>query len=400
MKIFVLLSRFPYPLEKGDKLRAYHQIVQLSKKHDIILCALSTSKVSQEAHDELKKYCKEIHVIRLSKIQIFFSLIAGLIFSKHPLQVAYFYNKRNHRKIKSIIQKGAPDRIYCQLIRVTEYVKSIQHIPKTLDYMDALSSGMERRLQTAKFYLKPFLKIEALRLKRYEHFIFNHFENKTIISEQDRRLIVNARNEEILVVPNGVSFDYFHPKENVEKEYNLLFTGNMSYPPNVLGVLYIVNEILPHILQKIPDCKLIIAGANPDNAVKSLTSKQVKVTGWVDDIREYYWKSEVMLAPMQIGSGLQNKLLEALAMRLPCVTSELANNALNAIEGKQILIGHSAEDYADKVVRLLQDKSYAADFAENGYRFVLKHYNWAQNCEKLEALLEGKTKNRNEQRID
>lgn len=387
MKIFVLLSRFPYPLEKGDKLRAYHQIKQLSKHHQIVLCALSVSMVREESFNELKKFCEEIHILRLSKIQIFLSLFIGLIFTRHPLQVAYFYNKSIHKKIKEILQHTQPDHIYCQLIRVTEYVKHINRIPKTLDYMDALSSGMERRIQTSKFYLKPFLNIEALRLKRYEHFIFRHFDHKTIISEQDRRLIVSANNEEIKVVPNGVNFKYFYPKAEVKKENDILFTGNMSYPPNVVGVVYIVNKILPIIHRKFPNCKLIIAGANPHPSIKTLASERVRITGWVDDIREFYWKSKVMLAPMQIGSGLQNKLLEALAMKVACITSELANNALNARENKEILIGHSADDYAEKVIRLLQDQNFANEIAENGYRFVEKNYNWAESCQKLEKIL-------------
>lgn len=262
--------------------------------------------------------------------------------------------------------------------------------------MDALSSGMERRMQTSKFYMKPFLNIEALRLKRYEHFIFKHFDNKTIISQQDRKLIISAKNEEIQVVPNGVNFNYFHPNKEVKKEYDLLFTGNMSYPPNVLGVIYIVNEILPLIHKKMPNCKLIIAGATPHPQVKVLGSEHVKVTGWVDDIREFYWKSKIMLAPMQIGSGLQNKLLEALAMKLPCVTSELANNALHAKENQEILIGHSAGDYANKVIQLLSDEIFSCKIAEEGYKFVTKNYNWAENCQKLEQILE---KERNYERI-
>lgn len=390
MKIFVLLSRFPYPLEKGDKLRAYHQIKQLSKNHQIVLCALSVKKVTNEDFTELKKFCEEIHILRLSKLQIFFSLFVGLIFTRYPLQVAYFYNKSIHKKIKKIIDRIQPDHIYCQLIRVSEYVKQVNGIPKTLDYMDALSSGMKRRLQTTKFYMRPFLDIEALRLKRYEHFIFKHFDNRTIISEQDRKLIVNAKNEEIEVIPNGVNFNYFYPKTEVKKDCDILFTGNMSYPPNVVGVLYIVNKILPIIHLKMPNCRLIVAGANPHPSIKTLASEKVMITGWVDDIREYYWKSRVMLAPMQIGSGLQNKLLEALAMRVACVTSELANNALDAKENQEILIGHSAEDYAEKVIQLLQDQSFADKIAENGYHFVKKNYDWAKNCQKLEQVLKKK----------
>jgi len=176
MKIVVLVSRFPYPLEKGDKLRAFHQIKELSKNHDVILCALSDSKVEEEHLTVLQEFCHTVEVIQLSKIKIYWNLLRQLLFTDKSLQVAYFYNKSAHQKINNLIKKHQPDHIYCQLIRVTEYVKGL-NVKKTLDYMDALARGMERRIENAPFYLKPFLKIETTRLKRYEHLIFNEFDN-------------------------------------------------------------------------------------------------------------------------------------------------------------------------------------------------------------------------------
>lgn len=386
MKIFVLLSRFPYPLEKGDKLRAYHQIKELSKNHQIILCALNIGKIHPKAIEKLQDYCQEIKIIQLSRLNIPINLFLGLLFSKYPLQVAYFYNKSAKRKILELIDKLKPDHIYCQLIRVSEYVKHIDGIPKTLDYMDALSSGMERRIQAAPFYMRLFFKIESLRLKRYEHFIFNHFDNKTIISAQDRQLIVNAKNEDIHIISNGVDQEYFHPNNTFEKQYELIFTGNMSYPPNVLGVEYIAKEILPLIQQNIPNCRLVIAGVDPSARVKSLSSENVLVTGWVEDIRKYYWQSKVFIAPMNIGTGLQNKLLEAMSMRIPCITSTLANNALSAVENEEILIGYSPEDYAEKVIFLLKDTNFANRIADNAFDFIARNYDWTKSCKKLEKI--------------
>ena len=118
MKIFVLLSRFPYPLEKGDKLRVFHQIKELSKNHEIVLCALSDEPVSKNSYEVLKQYCSRIEVIRLYKIQIFFNLLIKLLFSKESLQVSYFYNKSAQKKINKLIEETKPDHLYCQLIRV------------------------------------------------------------------------------------------------------------------------------------------------------------------------------------------------------------------------------------------------------------------------------------------
>lgn len=385
MKIFVLLSRFPYPLEKGDKLRVFNQIKELSKKHEIILCALSPEKVEQSSIDVLSKYCSEIKVVKLSRFKIYLNLLKCLFFSDQSFQVAYFYSKSAQKKVDSFIFKNKPDHIYCQLIRVTEYVRNSK-IPKTLDYMDALARGMERRIEEAPFYLKWFLKIETTRLKRYEHFIFNDFDNHTIISEQDRELIVHVKNNDIKIVKNGVDYNIFQHKEQV-KEYDLIFTGNMDYPPNVDSVVYLVNNIMPLVWKENPEIKLVIVGAQPSSRVLKLKSDKVIVTGWVEEISPYYLKSKFFIAPMQIGTGLQNKLLEAMAMKLPCITSQLANNALGANHNENILIGNKDDDYKEHIINLINDVNLQKDIGENGYRFVKENYTWEANTAILEKLI-------------
>jgi len=386
MKLFVLLSRFPYPLEKGDKLRAFHQIKELSKQHEIVLCALSDQKVAQSSIDKLQEYCKAIHIIRLPKWKIYWNLFWQLLFTDKSLQVVYFYNKSAQKKITKLIQEHQPDHIYCQLIRVTEYVKNIP-IPKTLDYMDALARGMERRIALSPFYIKWFLTTETTRLKRYEHQIFDTFDNLTIISEQDKNLIVHIKNDAIQIIPNGVDYEMFKFQENCKKKYDLIFTGNMAYPPNIDSVIYLVNEVMPLVWKKYPTIKLVIAGAEPDKKVLQLASENVEITGWVKDITTYYAAAKIFVAPMQIGTGLQNKLLEAMAMQIPCVTSQLANNALGAEHQNSILIGNQPEEYCEHIISLLENKNIYNNIATTGYDFVKKNYTWEGTTEKLNELI-------------
>lgn len=386
MKLFVLLSRFPYPLEKGDKLRAFHQIKELSKQHEIVLCALSDQKVAQSSIDKLQEYCKAIHIIKLPKWKIYWNLFWQLLFTDKSLQVVYFYNKSAQKKINRIITEYQPDHIYGQLIRVAEYIKNIP-IPKTLDYMDALARGMERRIAQSPFYIKWFLTTETTRLKRYEHQIFNAFDNLTIISEQDKNLIVHIKNDAIQIIPNGVDYEMFKFQENSEKKYDLIFTGNMAYPPNIDSVVYLVNEVMPLVWEKYPDVKLVIAGAEPDKKVLQLASKNVEVTGWIKDIATYYAATKIFIAPMQIGTGLQNKLLEAMAMKLPCVTSQLANNALGAKHQNSILIGNEPEEYYEHIISLLENKNLYNNIATSGYDFVKKNYTWEGTTQKLNELI-------------
>lgn len=388
MKLFVILSRVPYPLEKGDKLRAFNQIKQLSKTNQIILFALNDAELDDHALEELKKYCVAISIMKFSKFTIFFNLLRTF-FNGMPMQVGYFYFKKAQNKVDELIKKHKPDHIYCQLIRTAEYARSHTSIPKTLDYMDIFSKGMERRMKTAPFYLKPILKIEYKRLLKYENKVFSYFKNKIIISEQDKNFIPHPQKQEIKVIANGVDADYFKPIPH-KKEFELLFNGNMHYPPNVESVEYLVNKIMPLVLEKMPQIRLLISGASPNNRVMALASKNVIISGWVDDIRENFSKSKILVAPMQISIGLQNKLLEAMAMQMPCVTSALANNALGAKHNEQIMVAELPEQYAQYILELLQDEAKAKTIAMNGYQFVIKNFNWQSTTAALNQLFSKK----------
>ena len=387
MKVLVLLSRVPYPLEKGDKLRAFNQIKWLARDHQVVLCCLNDLRLHPDALKVLKPICAEIMIIRIHRLFIFFRLVAGL-FSQKPLQVHYFYSKRAQKIIDRLIEKHLPKHLYCQLVRIAEYARKYTVLTKTLDYMDALSTGAERRIQGAPFYLRPLLRLEARRLITYESMVYNDFQHHTIISLQDRELIHHTDKNNISIIPNGVDMEFFQPRQQ-ERQYDLLFTGNMSYPPNVRAARYIVKSILPLLIAQRPNLRVLIAGASPAPTVKSLQSEQVHISGWVEDIRDCYAQSRILIAPMQIGTGLQNKLLEGMAMQLPCITSALANNALQAPAGRAVLIGNSPEEYAQLVLTLLDDPSLFESISHAGYQFVKQHYNWQQTTNQLQQLMKG-----------
>lgn len=390
MKIFVLLPRIPWPLEKGDKLRAFNQIKQLAQNNEVVLCALNDKKANkEEAFKALQPYCISVTFIDISKLSILFNIIKAF-FKGLPLQCGYFYNKKTHNKIKSLIEKHKPDMLFGQLLRVAEYIRH-EKTPKTIDYQDVFSIGMKRRSEIASFYKKPFFNMEYNRLRRYEHDIFNDFDVKTIISAQDRNLIDHERKNEILIVPNGVDHEYYTPQE-CEKKYDIVFTGNMAYAPNVNAVEYLANHILPLVWKQLPETKLYIAGATPDPRVKKVASEKIIISGWIDDMRDAYAQSRIFIAPMRIGTGLQNKLLEAMSMRLPCITTTLANNPLGAEIDKEILVGNNEHELAQHIITLLTDKEKANTLAHNGYDFVRRVYDWSEATKIMETEMKLKIK--------
>ena len=385
MRIFILLPRVPYPTEKGDKLRAFHQIKQLSRHNEIILCCLNDTVLHKDALHVLNKYVKAIHVISLNKFSILLNIVIAL-FSGRPMQVGYFYNPAAKRQILKLIKQYKPDHIFCQLIRVAEYVKDLP-VPKTIDYQDVFSKGIDRRIVLSPFFLKPFLKIEHRRLQNYERMVFDCFDNKIIISEPDRDLIPHPERDKIVVVANGVDTDFFTPMVR-EKKYDLVFTGNMGYPPNINSAEYLVNQIMPKLLGLKHDLHLLLAGSNPNIRVMVLKSNNVDVSGWVPDMRECYAGAKVFIAPMQIGTGLQNKLLEAMAMQIPCITSPLAFQALNAKQGEDILVAETPDEYVKHILFLLGNPDKAWEIGLNGCRFVHDNFSWERETAKIEALVE------------
>ena len=385
MKIFVLLPRIPYPLEKGDKLRAFNQIKQLAKNNEVVLCALNDKNIDeQKAFQALQPYCSSINFIKLSKPRILFGMVSAFL-KGLPMQCGYFYNRKAAKKVDALIEKHQPDILYGQLVRVAEYIRH-KSIPKAIDYQDVFSYGMKRRRDIASWITRPVFNMEYQRLCRYEAKVFDEFDVKTIISKPDRDLIPHPKKDEILIIPNGVDHEFFKPQQQ-EKRYDIVFTGNMSYAPNVNAVDYLANEILPLVWKEVPEAKMYIAGATPDPKVRKAASDRIIISGWLDDIRDAYAQSRVFIAPMRIGTGLQNKLLEAMSMGLPAITTPLANASLGAKPDEEILVGSNAEELARHIITLLTNTDKASQIAQAGFDFTNRVYDWGKTTEKLEASM-------------
>ena len=387
MRLMVILSRVPYPLEKGDKLRAYHLVKRLARKHEIYLFCLSDGPTAQEHLDHLHQFCAHIEVVRIERWRIVLKLFSA-IFSRLPFQVAYFHHRKAQRRINAALEQFRPEHILCQLVRTTEYVREVHDVPKTLDYMDTLSKGLERRSEMAPTLLAPLFRAETRRLIRYENLMLDLFDHSVIISAQDREYIYHPWRDRIAVIPNGVDSEHFTPRHG-RQDHDIVFTGNMNYPPNIDSALYLAQQILPLVRRTRPNTTLLISGVAPSQSVRDLgrTDPLIHVSGWVKDIRDSYASARLFVAPMQIGTGLQNKLLEAMAMRIPCITSTLANNAVGARPGDAILVGNSPEEYAAHILHLLDDPAERARIAENGYQYIRSQFDWDKAAEKLDRMI-------------
>jgi glycosyltransferase involved in cell wall biosynthesis len=379
----VVLSRFPFPLEKGDKLRAFYQIKEMSQHFNIFLMCISESKPKSEHIHQLEEFCSEISIHVIPKWKSWLSCLIAL-FTGTPLQIAYFYSFNIRRKIEKKLVEIKPNHIFCQLIRVSEYVKNYHDCPKTLDYMDAFSTGIERRVKLEPFYLKWLFKMEYRRLMEYERQIYDYFEIHTIISEQDKKLLGTTPAQKIICIPNGVSQQFFQTKNIANPKYDLVFVGNLSYPPNVEAVKYVVKEILSLADKKGIQLSFLAAGAQPMKSLIQL-EKQLKnfdILANPEDIRDAYLAGKIFVAPMKIGTGLQNKLLESMALGIPSITTSLANNALNAKPDFEILIAESAEEFLNQILSLENSDRYKM-LSKNGSEFIRHTFDWTATTQPL-----------------
>lgn len=377
MKLMVFTSRFPYPIERGDKLRIYHQIRELSQHHEVVLVTLHDHAIPEKDMTEMKQYCQRIYPFRLTKFSIIWHLALSLL-NQRPAQLAYFFRPKWKRKIREIIEKEQPDHLYCQLLRIAAYVRDVP-MPKTLDFMDALSVGMKRRADQSPWWLRPIFRREAKLLARYERALLADFDHFTIISTQDRDHIHPGKSSDIQVISNGVDTSFFVP-QTVPTTVDLVFVGNLGYFPNVEAAKYLAQKVMPLLGKEV---HLSLAGARPTSEVMALASDRVSVSGWVDDIRDAYASAKVMVAPLFAGSGQQNKILEAMAMGVPCVTTPLVNRAIGALEGDAILLAESPEDFARHINRLLTDDAEATRIGQAGLQFVQKMYSWEGTVKEL-----------------
>lgn len=373
-KILVITSRFPYPLEKGDKLRIFNQLYSLAQTFSVTLVALNEEPITDENIAIVEQQVDTLYIVKVGGIYRLWSLLKG-IFQRRPFQLSYFYSSRASEELTQIIKQEQPDLIYAHLLRSAQYVLDA-NAPVAVDYMDAFSLIMKRRAAKSSVITRWFYKLETRWMEAYEAAVAPLFDLRTIISQQDGAYLRDNANKVFETVPNGVDYQYFKHARSLEKSFDIVFVGNMGYEPNIRAAHYLVEQILPLILVAIPDLKVLIAGARPVRSVEFLASEHVAVSGWIDDIREAYASSKIMVAPIFSGAGQQNKILEAMSMGLPCITTSQVNNAIGATVQQEIEQADTPEEFAKLAIHLLKDKKYHSFLSQNARNFVLKSYSW------------------------
>ena len=388
MKILFLSLRCPYPPHRGDRIRSYNFIKQLSKQHAVTLVYFAESETDIESAKHLEPFCERIEWVRFHRS--FAYLNAGVhCLSKHPLQLHYWYAPQMQRRINELLTAECFELIHAQLFRMGQYVTDVQGPAKVLDLCDSLALNLSRRAELesnpwlAKIKLdctpKRFLvKLEEKRVRRYEVDIMKAFDCGTVVARFDRDyLLAQDDSLNLSIVPMGVDLGYFQPNPTPQPAPLLLFTGTMNYFPNADAAIYFCDEVFPRIRERHPKACFYVVGNHPSEPVKRLEAHEgVTVTGYVPDVRPYFEKASVFVAPLRAGSGIQTKNLEAMAMGVPVVTTSVGAMGLEADIGKELLVADTPADFAEQVIHLLDNKRLRTTLAQTARTRVENSYSW------------------------
>lgn len=366
-RVLFVTTRFPYPLVTGDRLRAYVQIKNLARDHDVTLACFSNDS-SPEDVEHMREYCREIHVVPHSTLEGLARVTKELLVGSRPLQVAYFYSGKMKSLLDRLLGNGAFDVLHVHLIRSAEYVRSRHDEIKVLDMCDAMSLEYERRVAHQRSRMLPLYRIEGERLSKYEPALAAAFDQSIMISPIDAEGVAQAGNVNVLV--NSVRLKRPSSSHVDKVPLSLIYTGYIGFYSDEMALVYFHRDVLPLIKERHPDVKLYIVGKSPSKRVQSMASDSVIVTGYVDSMEEYLRQSWVSISPMRVGAGLKNKVLEAFMYELPVVATSLANMGIGAVDRRDILIGDDPRSFANAVCELLEDPELRHEIGRNGRRYV------------------------------
>ncbi len=386
MKNLLFLSlRLPYPPHRGDRIRAFHFIRGLQEKYRIALAAFFEKRSELDNLGPLREMCAEIYPAPHSAWKGRARAAASL-FGNEPLQNAMWRSTRMADAVRKAIDESAPDAVHASLFRMGRYVAE-EPLPKLLDLCDSMAMNLRRRMERERNPLnRPLLKIEEKRARRYEAEIIQAFDRTVVIAADDRDAIhETAPDARLDIVSQGVDLDYFSPSRPERNgPPTILFTGTMNYFPNTDAAMFLVHDTLPKVREAFPDARLILAGTSPPRPLRRLNGRSgVVVTGAAPDLRPYFEEADIFAAPMFCGSGVQTKNLEAMAMKLPVVTTPLGRQGCGARNGHELLEANDQDKFAQEVISLLKDRDRQRALADAGRRYVEREHGWGVITEKL-----------------
>ncbi len=374
------------------RTRPFNLIKSLSTTHDISLVALLVQDYERAMVKDIESYCTSVDLVPLTKWQAYTNCLRALP-TLTPLRVAYYRSPAFVARIKEVIYRQKIDVVHGELIKVVPALKAVlaqENIPVCYDSVDCISWFLQQQTEVTRNPLKKvFAYSELQKMRRYERRELPGFDQVVIASASDKDRLgkITGQPHNIQVVSNGVDTNYFTPRAELRVVDSLVFSSKLDYFPNAQAILHFCKNTLPLVWQQHPRVRLTIVGSNPPPRVLALAAdSRITVTGYVPDIRPYLGTASVALAPLLVAAGRQNKILEALAMGTPIVTTPRCASALGTQDGIHLLVAEEPQACANGIVKLLDNPQLAQKMGTAGRQFVTENYSWAIATNALNRL--------------
>ncbi len=388
MKILYVCHRLPFPPTRGGKIRPFNTIRHLSRAHDVTVASLAHTADEAIAGEGLADHCRARIVERTFGMTRSLRAVARVP-TAIPSTMGYFRAPRLARRIREALRDGAFDLIIVHASSMAPYVSHATGTPKILDFGDMDS---QKWLAYARF--KPFpaawaYALEGRKLQRAETRLAAAFDVCTCTTRGELETLASfAAARHLDWFPNGVDTEYFRPTGVAYDADAICFSGRMDYYPNQQAVLEFCRDTLPLVRAVRPATRLTIVGAEPPRRIRALAAiPGVTVTGTVADIRPHLSGAALAVAPLRIARGTQNKILEAMAMAVPVVSTALAARGVDAVPGEHLLTADRPRDCADAILRLLGDRARRDGLGRAARARVQSHHGWDASMRTLDGII-------------
>ena len=395
MKLLAITHRLPCPPHKGEKIRALNILKFLAARHEVHLVSLVDDDNDLRYVNQLQPHTRSLTLQRVHPLlRKAFALSA--VASNESVSSRYFYVSALQRQVDALIAREGISGVFCSSSPTAEYVfrsrnaARLRDVPKVMDLIDVDSVKWRHYAEQSHAGSAWLYRREARYMAALEGKIGQQFDRVLVVSEAERSCCDSVARDRVTAVPNGVDLEYFAPRTREPAERQpptLVFTGVMDYRPNVDGITWFVRSILPRIRTAVPGVRLFVVGNRPTQAVQRLASDSgVVVTGFVPDVREYVARG-VSIAPLRIARGIQNKVLEAMAMGRPIVVTPQAFEGIDAEPGRDLMVAGDEREFAARTIECLRDPAHAERLGRAARARAEQGYSWSKNLALLDELL-------------
>ena len=395
LRVLWLKTELLHPVDKGGKIRTYNMLKELKRDHHVTYLTLDDGSASAEDCQNASEYCHELVCIPHARREKFtagfyFELLLNLI-SPQPYAIKKYESSAMLREIVDREQNGSFDLLVCDFLAPATNVPGSLSIPAVLFQHNVEAMIWKRHYEVQSNPLKKiYLYGQWRKMWRFEKAMCRRFDRVIAVSADDREQMKNEYGAgAVFDVPTGVDTEFFRPSGRIQPSaHNLVFTGSMDWLPNDDAIRYFMREIMPLIKKGVPDVTLTVVGRNPPAALIDLSKddSSLIITGRVDDVRPYIESAAAYVVPLRIGGGTRLKIFEAMAMERAVVSTTIGAEGLSLTDGVELLLADEPAAFADRVVRVLTDASYANDLGQRAASIVRKNYGWRQVTDRFVSI--------------